>query len=121
MTLAAQLDGALQPGHGLRLAAFGDRSSGLVLQWRARGACPREELDLLGARAADALGLADACLGEGAAAPWVLRFTDQHCEVFAACPPDPENFVALRAEPGRRVASVLAAAQELADAIGGSG
>lgn len=117
MKLETRLEDLIKRTDAVRLASYGDRTTGLVLQWKGKDAVPREELDHLGARAGACLSLAE---GEAAAgqAAWVLCFSADDTEVFMGFPDEPEDFLALRALPGEDARPVIAEALAFAGSAG---
>jgi hypothetical protein len=116
MKVQDQLKQTLDATPDLSLVAFGDLSSGLILNWSAKTPCPREVLDLLGEKAAACFAvLHGAALPPGAAPGAALvHFTEQESHIFARHPANADDVICAVAEPGARLEPLLRSATDLA-------
>ena len=104
----------------LNLVAFGDLSSGLILNWSAKAACPREVLDLLGEKAAACFalfrplsfppGTDKAVFGAS-----VIHFNEQRTRIFARQATTTDEVICAVAEPGAPLEPLLQSAIALAN------
>lgn len=109
---------------GIGLLAYGDLSSGLILNSASRTPCPREVLDLLGEKAATSFSrlfpehLARTAEASGSSAT-IIHFTEQNAQIFARSPGNPEDLVCAVCDPGAELQPLLLAVQDLADSLSG--
>lgn len=119
MSLQHALKDTLERTPGLDLVAFGDLSSGVILNTASWEACPREVLDLVAERAASGFGalgaltLPEGCAGE-AFGTSVIHFTESRTEIFARQPQAPDDVICALAKPGTPVLPALRASIGLA-------
>lgn len=103
---------------GLDLVAYGDLSSGLILNSASKVACPRERLDLLGEKAAICFGLAPK--GAGVVGnSWALHFSERETQVFARQPETSDEVICAVCQPGTALQPLLIAAIDLAGRMAG--
>ncbi len=107
---------------GIDLVAFGDLSSGLILNSASNTACPREVLDLLGEKAAACFALLHAQgLPQAAAhATSVIHFSQTGSRVFARPSATADDVLCAVAEPGARLEPLLHATTGLARKVAGA-
>jgi hypothetical protein len=127
MTIQDHLKRLLDETPDINLVAFGDLSSGLILNWAATTARPREALDLLGEQAVKCLAL----VGGEPLAPGpdrdrdgtgraVIRFTEHETQIFTRLTPGSEDVLCAVCEPGAELEPLLEASETLARQIGGA-
>lgn len=123
MTIQTGLKRLLDETPGVTLVAFGDLSSGLILDTAAKAACPREVLDLLCEKAIDCFALlgpdARPVTGDNAIfGKAVIHFDDRGLQVFARQPENPDDVICAITDPGggleQVLQSTLALAREMA-------
>ena len=124
MKIQDQLQQFLDATPAASLAAFGDLSSNLILNWSSRTACPRETLDLLGEKASACFALFQPetlppGVDTAVFAASVVHFTERSSHVFARWPSDAEDVVCVTGAPGARLEPLLQASLVLADKIAG--
>ena len=122
MKVQGRLDQTLKATQDMSLVAFGDLTTGMILNWAARNPCPREVLDLLGEKAAESFALiAAAGTPAGADPAWfgvdIVHFTETAIEVFARAPESDEDVICAVGTPGAQIEPLVHAAGDLADAI----
>lgn len=114
MKIQDQMQRMLDKTPDCNLVAFGDLSSGLVLNWCAKTPTPRETLDLLGETSAACFAL----LGPQATfAATVIHFTERESHVFARHAANPDDVICAVLAPGTALEPLLRATQALADRI----
>ena len=92
MTLQDQMNRLLDAAPDISLLAFGDLSSGLILNWAARAPCPREGLDLLGEQAARCFALMGPDRLDGTVAgPAMIHFTEHETRIFVRAGTGPDE------------------------------
>lgn len=119
MTLQDRLRDLIDTTADLSLVALGDLSSGLILDWAARDACPREVLDILGERAAAGFARLEGTAPPEAADPAVwgrelIRFSEAGSEVFARDPRNGDDVLCASLAPGAALEPALARMRRLA-------
>ena len=122
MKIQDQMKRTLDGSPDVNLVAFGDLSSGLILNWCAKASTPREVVDLLGEKAAACFALLrpDALLPEANAATFgasVIHFTERGSHIFARKPANADDVICAVCEPGARLAPLLQSTIALADKI----
>ena len=122
MTIQGHLDHFLQEYPDVSLVAFGDLASGLVLKWSAKAHCPRETLDLMGAKAASGFDtFADLMLSPGevgsAEGAFIMHFTETSLHISARRADNSEDLVCVACAPGSQIEPLVSAAMTLADRI----
>jgi hypothetical protein len=123
MTLQDQMQQVLDRTPDLDLVAFGDLTSGLILNWTARTRHPREVLDRLGERAATCLALLGPQGPAVSAAPFaatMIHFTETATQIFTRLEPDAEDVVCAVCSPGAALAPLVHTVTELAFRIDGA-
>ena len=109
---------------GLDLVAYGDLSSGLILNSASRTTCRREVLDVIGEKASACFtrlypdSLARAAEASHAAAS-VIHFTERGAQIFARPPGNAEEVICAVCTPGADLQPLLAAVVELAGKLAG--
>lgn len=103
---------------GLDLVAYGDLSSGLILNAASKVACPREKLDLLGEKAASCFALAPKGAG-GIGPSWAMHFSERETQVFARQPETSHEVICAVCHPGTRLQPLVIAAIDLASRMAG--
>lgn len=124
MTLQDRMKRLLDDTPGLNLVAFGDLSSGLVLNSVSKTACPREVLDLLCEKAVDCFAMLgpDALSSPddpGIFGRAVIHFDERGTQVFARQPANPDDVICAMCEPGTALEPMLQATLDLASKVGG--
>ncbi len=119
MKIQDALNETLEKTPSLELVAFGDLSTGLILNSASRAACPREVLDLIAERAAAGFSqLNAAALPTGSNAEaygtTVIYFTERNAEIFARHPEAAEDVVCAVCRPGTPLLPALRAGLRLA-------
>ena len=121
MKLPDQMRHFLDQTPDVSTVAFGDLSSGLVLNWCSKAAPPREVVDLLGEKAAACFALLhqSAQLPEASSAfgASVIHFTERGSQIFARQAATPDDVICVVCEPGARLEPLLASTIALADKI----
>jgi hypothetical protein len=125
MIIQDHLKQFLDEAPDINLAAFGDLSSGLILNWASTAPCPREVLDLLGEHAGKCLGLLDKPallphLDSSVAGASMVRFTEQESQIFTRLSPGSDDFLCTVCEPGAELAPLLHLSSELARWVAGA-
>ena len=118
MTIQDQMKGLLDQTPDIALLAFGDLSSGLILNWSARTHCQREVLDLLADQAAKCF----AVLGRDAqnrtkTVTSMIHFTEHGTQIFARATSAADDAICAVCEPGAELEPLFHAACALADEI----
>lgn len=125
MTIQDHLKQFLDETPDITLVAFGDLSSGLILNWASTAPCPRELLDLLAEHAGKSLAL----LGKPALAPHLdnstsgsamIRFTEQESQIFTRLAAGSDDVLCAVCEPGAELAPLLHVSSELAQWVAGA-
>lgn len=109
---------------GMKLVAFGDLSSGLILHSAAKEPCQREVLDLLCEKAIDCFSLLhDKAQRSGgdrnAFGHSVIHFSERGSQVFARQPGNTEDVICAICDPGADLEHMLRATLDLACKIDG--
>ena len=126
MTVQDQMKRLLDETPDIGLLAFGDLSSGLILNWAARTHCPREVLDLLGDQATKCFALLGSDKLDGAVAGTsIIHFTEHETRIFVRAATGPEDagsedVVCAVCEAGAELEPLFHAASDLADKIAGA-
>jgi len=131
MTLQDQMNRLLDDAPDISLLAFGDLSSGLILNWAARAPCPREGLDLLGEQAARCFALMGRDRLDGAVAgPSMIHFTEHETRIFVRVGTGPDDagphdagsddVICAVCDAGAELEPLFLAAADLADKIAGT-
>ena len=118
MTLQDQMKRFLDVTPGIDILAYGDLSSGLILNSASRSACPREVLDLIGEKATacfsqlypDSLARANEASGSDAT---ILHFTERDMQIFVRTPGNVEEVICAVCSPGAELKPLLGAVQDL--------
>lgn len=126
MTIQHQLDRLRDEAPGCDLVAFGDLSSGLILNWAARSACQREVLDLLMQNATASLALlAPVGLPGGVdladMGTSVIHFTERGAEVFVRLSAASDEVICVACPLDADLERLLGSTIALADQIEGNG
>ena len=120
MKIQYQMKQLLAETPGLNLIAFGDLSSGLILNWTAKAPCPREVLDLLGDEAVAGFAMLQpispppgtySTLFGGS----VIHFTERESRIFARPAANSDDVICMVGEPGAQLEALLRSAVALAD------
>ena len=119
MKIQDQLKQTLDTTPDLNLVAFGDLSSGLILNWSARTPCPREVLDLLGEKAAACFALLPSGTVTSGSGATVIHFTERESRIFARHPAGPDDVICAVSAPGAPLEPLLRATSQLATVIAG--
>jgi hypothetical protein len=121
MKIQDRMQQGLAATPGFALLAFGDLTSGLILNWAARTRHPREVLDRLGERAAASMALAGADWPDDLAAPGLtlVRFTETGSEIFVRPGPASEDVLCAVCAPGTALDPLIRAAADLARSLQG--
>jgi hypothetical protein len=124
MHLKAEMKRLLDETPGMNLVAFGDLSSGLVLNSASKETCPREVLDLLCEKAIDCFSLlgqaAQASVPEGETlGRSVIHFNERGSQIFARHPGNAEDVICAICDPGADLERMLQATLVLAGKIDG--
>lgn len=124
MQIQGEMKRLLEEFPGLNLVAFGDLSSGLVLDSAARTAFPREVLDLLGEKAVACFSMLRQDAGPAQADPAVfgasvIHFSERGSRVFARHPDAADDVICAIADPGVELEPLLQSISGLARKIGG--
>lgn len=122
MKIQDQMKRTLDGSPDLNLVAFGDLSSGLILNWCSKAPTPREVVDLLGEKAAACFALLgpEALLPEADRATFgasVIHFTERGSHIFARLPANADDVICAVCEPGARLAPLLQSTIALAEKI----
>ncbi|MEO6301162.1 MAG: hypothetical protein ABIV25_16015 [Paracoccaceae bacterium] len=125
MKVQDQVKRLLDETPDLRLVAFGDLSSGLILNWSAKSACPREVLDLLGEKAAACFALlnSDALPPEADPTKFgtsVIQFSEQGSSIFVRQSASSDDVICAVCEAGAGLGTLMHSATLLADMIAGA-
>lgn len=104
----------------VRLVAFCDVSSGLILDWAARSACPREVLDQMGEKAAACLAMLARHrpqAGHGLFGSAAIQFNESGARIFARTDAQSEDVICVECDPGAPLEARLQAARGLAGKV----
>ena len=122
MKVQDHLDQTLEATADFTLVAFGDLTTGMILNWSSRTQCPREVMDLLGETAAASFSLLDRAGVPPGADPAqfgaeLLHVTETGTEVFARSPAGTEDVVCAVGKQGAPIAPLLDVAAGLSRKI----
>lgn len=124
VTLQDQMKRFLDATPGISLLAYGDLSSGLILNSASRVACPREVLDLIGEKVTSSFSrlypesLARAAEASGSSAS-IIHFTERSAQIFARLPGDADEVICAVCDSGVDLQPLLGAVQDLAGSLAG--
>ena len=98
MTIQHQLDRFVDEAPDCSLVAFGDLSSGLILNWSSQTLCPREVLDLLGQKAVECFALLQVDelppnTDQTEFGASVIHFTERGVQIFARHPANSDEVI----------------------------
>ena len=118
MKIQDHLDQTLEATQDLSLVAFGDLTTGMILNWSSRNHLPREVLDLLGEKAAESFALVVAAgMPEGADPDWfaadLVHVTETATHVFSRGADSDEDVVCAEATAGAPIEPLLRATEDL--------
>lgn len=124
MAIQDHLKQFLTEAPDIDLVAFGDLSSGLILNWASTSPCPREILDLLGEQATKCLALLDKPalqphLDSTLAGASMIRFTEQESQIFTRLSATSDDVLCAVCGPGVTLAPLLHLSQELSQWVAG--
>ena len=124
MTIQTGMKRLLDEVPGVNLVAFGDLSSGLILNTAAKTACPREVLDRLCEKAIDCFAMLgpDALPAPGEDVIFgkaMIYFDDRGLQVFARQPESPDDVICAVCDPGSGIDAILQSVLDLASAVAG--
>ena len=122
MKIQDHLDRTLTTTEDLGLVAFGDLTTGMILNWAARTPRPREVMDLLGEKAVESFALVAGAGRPDQADPagfgtTIVHFTETATDVFARAPDSDEDVICAVGTPGAPIGPLMRAAAGLATTL----
>jgi hypothetical protein len=124
MQIQGEMKRLLDEVPGLHLVAFGDLSSGLILDSVAKTAFPREVLDLLGEKAVECFAMLRQVALPDDADPAVfgasvIHFSERGARIFARHQGAADDVICAICDPGVELEPLLQSVSGLARTIGG--